>query len=55
MKNKLVWIIIVVLVIALGVLAFLYLNQRSEMTELVEQMTIEKEETALPWSTRECA
>ena len=44
MKNKLVWIIIVVLVIALGVLAFLYLNQRSEMTELVEQMTIEKEE-----------
>ena len=44
MNKKLFWTIIVVLVIALGALVFLYLNQRSELTELVEQMTIEKEE-----------
>ena len=44
MNKKTVWIIIVVLVAALGALAYLYLDQRSEMTELVEQMTIEKEE-----------
>jgi len=43
-NKKIVWIIIVVLVAALGALVYLYLDQRSEMTELVEQMTIEKEE-----------
>jgi len=44
MNKKVVWIVIVVLVAALGALAYLYLNQRTELTELVEQMTIEKEQ-----------
>ena len=43
-NKKLVWIIISFLVVALGALVYLYLDQRSEMTELVEQMTIEKAE-----------
>ena len=44
MNKKLIISIIVVLVLALGALAFLYLHQRSEMSELVEQMSIEKSE-----------
>ena len=44
MNKKLIIPIIVVLVLALGALAYLYLSQRSEMSELVEQMTIEKSE-----------
>lgn len=43
-NNTLLWILFAVLAVALGALAFMYLNQRSELTELVEQMTIEKEE-----------
>ena len=42
--KKLFIAITIVLFLALGALAFLYLSQRSEMNELVEQMTIEKEE-----------
>lgn len=44
MNKKLFWSIIIVLILALGALVYLYLNQRTELTELVEQMTIEKEE-----------
>ena len=44
MSKKVFWTILVVFVIALGALAYLYLNQRTELTELVEQMTIEKEQ-----------
>ena len=44
MNKKIVWIIIGFLVVALGALVYLYLDQRQEMTELVEQMTIEKAE-----------
>jgi len=44
MKKSIFWSIIVLLVLALGALFFLYWTQRTEMTELVEQMTIEKEQ-----------
>lgn len=44
MNKKLFWIIIGVLVVVMGVLVYLYLDQRQEMNEMVEQMTIEKEE-----------
>jgi len=44
MTNKKFWIIIALFSVALGVLAFFYFRQRTELTELVEQMTIEKEE-----------
>lgn len=44
MNKKVFWAIVIVLAVALGALVFLYLHQRSELTELVEQMTIEKEE-----------
>ena len=43
-SNKLLWFILAVLLIALGALAYLYWDQHTEMNELVEQMTIEKEE-----------
>ncbi len=43
-NNKLLWIILAVLLIALGALTYLYWNQHTELNELVEQMTIEKEE-----------
>lgn len=42
MNKKLIIPIIVVLILALGALVYLYMHQRSEMSELVEQMTIEK-------------
>ena len=42
--STLLWIILAVLLVALGVLGYLYWNQHTEMNELVEQMTIEKEE-----------
>ena len=42
MNKKLIIPIIVVLALALGALVYLYLSQRSEMSELMEQMTIEK-------------
>ena len=43
-NNKLTIILIVVLLIALGGLGFLYWHQHTELNEIVEQMTIEKEE-----------
>ena len=43
-NNKIIWIVVVVLILALCGLVFLYMQQRSEMGELLEQMTIEKEE-----------
>ena len=42
--SPLLWIILVLLLIALGALGYLYWNQHTELNELVEQMTIEKEE-----------
>ena len=44
MSKKLTWVIVIVLLAVIGGLAFLYWNQHTELTELVEQMTIEKEE-----------
>ncbi|MBR5676729.1 MAG: hypothetical protein IKX20_01120 [Paludibacteraceae bacterium] len=44
MSKKIAWVIVVLLLAAIGGLAYLYWNQRTELTELVEQMTIEKEE-----------
>ena len=43
-SYKLLWFILAVLLIALGALAYLYWEPHTEMNELVEQMTIEKEE-----------
>jgi hypothetical protein len=43
-NKKLFWIIIGVLVVVMGALVYLYLDQRQEMNEMVEQMAIEKEE-----------
>lgn len=43
-SNQLLWIILAVLLVALGALAYLYWSQQREMNELVEQMAIEKEE-----------
>ena len=43
-QNTLLWVLFAVLLAALGVLAYLYWNQHTELNELVEQMTIEKEE-----------
>lgn len=44
MSKKLFWIVCGAFVVILGVLVYFYASQRSELTELVEQMTIEKEE-----------
>ena len=43
-NNNLLWIILAVLLVALGALAYLYWSEHRELNELVEQMTIEKEE-----------
>ncbi|MBQ9603667.1 MAG: hypothetical protein IJR42_07695 [Paludibacteraceae bacterium] len=43
-NSALLWVILVVLLVALGALGYLYWNQNTELNELVEQMTIEKEE-----------
>ncbi len=43
-NSALLWVILVVLLVALGALGYLYWNQHTELNELVEQMTIEKEE-----------
>ena len=43
-QNTLLWVLFAVLLAALGTLAYLYWNQHTELNELVEQMTIEKEE-----------
>ena len=44
MKKSLVYIVVAVLLVLVAVLAFLFFSQRREMNEMVEQMTIEKEE-----------
>jgi len=44
MNKKIVWTVISLMAVALAVLAVLFLRQRSELTDLVDQMTIEKEE-----------
>lgn len=43
-NNSVLWIFVVLLVCALGGLGFLYWHQHTELTDIVEQMTIEKEE-----------
>lgn len=44
MSKKIFWIVCGAFVVILGVLVYFYASQHSELTELVEQMTIEKEE-----------
>ena len=45
MKNqKLIWALLVLLLLVIGGLVYWNLSQRQEMNEMVEQMTIEKEE-----------
>ena len=44
MSKKTFWIVLSVLALIIGALVFWNLQQRSEMNEMVEQMTIEKEE-----------
>ena len=44
MKKSLVYTVVAVLLVLVAVLAFLFFSQRREMNEMVEQMTIEKEE-----------
>lgn len=44
MKKSVFWIVLIVAAALIAALVFLYLHQRSEMGELLEQMAIEKEE-----------
>lgn len=44
MNKKTFWIIVCVLAVVIGGLVYWNLSQRSELNEIVEQMTIEKEE-----------
>lgn len=44
MKKALIVILFIILLAAIGGLVYMNLNQRNEMTELIEQMEIEKEE-----------
>lgn len=45
MKNKVfIWVLVIVLLAVIGALVYMNLSQRNELTELVEQMEIEKEE-----------
>ena len=44
MNKKVFWIIVVLLIVIIAGLVYWNLNQRQEMNEMVEQMTIEKEE-----------
>ena len=44
MKKSVVYAIFAILLVLVAVLAYLFLSQRKEMNEMVEQMTIEKEE-----------
>ena len=44
MKKSIVYTIFAILLVLVAVLAYLFLSQRKEMNEMVEQMTIEKEE-----------
>lgn len=43
-NNTALWFLLVILLLALGGLGYLYWNQHNELTDIVEQMTIEKEE-----------
>lgn len=43
-RNTLIGLVVALLLLIIGGLAYLYLNQRTELNEIVEQMTIEKEE-----------
>ena len=43
-NNTWIWVLIAVMVVAIGALVWWNLSQRQELNELVEQMTIEKEE-----------
>ena len=43
-NNKIIWVIVGVLALIIAGLVYMNLRQRSEMNEMVEQMTIEKEE-----------
>ena len=43
-NNKSIWIVIIILLLIIGGLVFWNFSQRNELTELVEQMEIEKEE-----------
>ena len=44
MNKKSFWIVLVICLLVIGGLAFMNLRQHQEMSEMVEQMTIEKEE-----------
>ena len=44
MNKKVFWIIVVVLAVIIAGLVYWNISQRQEMNEMVEQMTIEKEE-----------
>ena len=44
MNKKIVWIVFIILALIIGGLVYWNLTQRSELNEIVEQMTIEKEE-----------
>ena len=44
MKKSIVYTLLVILLLVVAALAYLFLNQRQELNELVEQMEIEKEE-----------
>ena len=44
MNKKVFWIVFVLLILVIGGLVYWNLNQRQELNEIVEQMTIEKEE-----------
>lgn len=43
-RNTLIGLVVALLLLIICGLAYLYLNQRTELNEIVEQMTIEKEE-----------
>ena len=45
MKNKVfIWVLVILLLAIIGGLVYMNMNQRQELNEMVEQMTIEKEE-----------
>ena len=44
MKKKIIIPVLIILLAAVGVLAYLYMNQKQEMVEMVEQMEFEKSE-----------
>lgn len=45
MKNKVfIWVLVILLLAIIAGLVYMNMNQRQELNEMVEQMTIEKEE-----------